>query len=182
MNSDEQKTTIWLEVSREEFSPSPPDDRLELRQVGIACPEYNWFLHQVVGEHHRWGGREEWTSIDWQCHVDRPELETHVAYVQGTPAGYFELEMQADGSVRVECFGLFPQFIGKKLGGPLLTCAVQRCWNMGAVRTWLTTCNYDHPHALSNYRARGFRQFNETQSPANLPRLTGLFRQPEFLD
>ncbi len=183
MSTTDQKTTYWLEMGHaDELRPTSADNRLEIRRVEIACHEYNWFLHQAVGEHHRWGGRELWGRDEWRKYVDRPELETHVGYVGGAPAGYYELEKQPEGSVRIECFGLLPQFIGKGLGGPLLTAAVQRCWEMGATRVWLTTCSHDHPHALTNYLARGFRQFDQTEAPPNRPRETGLFRSPEFLD
>ncbi len=37
-----------------------------------------------------------------------PELETWVAYVSGSPAGYFELEGQGDGNVEIACFAVAP--------------------------------------------------------------------------
>ncbi len=132
MSAIDQKTTYWLEMGcADELRPASADKGLEIHWVEIPCPEYNWFLHQAVGEHHRWGGRELWGRDEWHKHVDRPELETHVGYVGGAPAGYYELAKQPEGSVRIECFGLLPQFVGKGLGGPLLTVAVQRCWELG---------------------------------------------------
>jgi GNAT superfamily N-acetyltransferase len=103
-----------------------------------------------------------------------------VAYVAGTPAGYYELEQQTDGSVRIECFGLLRQFFDQGLGSTLLTKAVERCWAMGANRVWLTTCNHDHPHALRNYLARGFQLVKETIGPHNLPRESVLFTVPKI--
>jgi len=35
---------------------------------------------------------------------------------------------------------------------------------MGASRVWLHTCTLDHPSALANYKARGFRIFKEVVS------------------
>ncbi len=104
---------------------------------------------------------------DWRTYVQREELETWVAYVAGSPAGYFELEQQPDGSVRIECIGLMERFIGQGLGGTLLTEATTRAWDMGAERVWLTTCSHDHPHALQNYLDRGYRIKNQTEGPAN---------------
>ena len=91
---EEQITTTYLEMS------NPADLRpkrvslagLEIRQVEIVSPEFNWFLHQAVGAVFRWGGREDWGRAEWAAYVGRPELETWVAYVKGAPAGYFELE------------------------------------------------------------------------------------------
>ena len=45
--------------------------------------------------------------------------------VAGTPAGYFELEAQERGNVEIAYFGLLPRFIGRGLGGALLTATVE---------------------------------------------------------
>ncbi len=170
------KQIYWLEMQPEFFRPKRFESaELEIRQVRVACPEYNWFLHQCVGVDYRWGGREGWGPAEWHAYADRPELETWVAYVSGTPAGYFELEKQSDQSIRIPCFGLRGPFHGQGLGAHLLSEAVQRCWDLGATRVWLTTCSHDHPHALENYKARGFRLFDETEGPANPPRESALF-------
>ena len=148
---------------------------LEIRRVEIACPEFNWFLHQAVGADFRWGGRENWDKSRWTEYVDRPELETWVAYVSGCPAGYFELEKQDDGSVQIVCFGLLSQFFGRGLGAHLLTETVERAWQMDTSRVWLRTCSHDHAHALPNYLARGFSLVEETTGPPNRPRESVFF-------
>jgi GNAT superfamily N-acetyltransferase len=83
-----------------------------------------------------------------------------VAYFSGTPAGYFELEKDK-GNVEIAYFGLLPQFIGQGIGGYLLTRAVEQAWQMSAERVWVHTYTLDHPNALSNYQARGFRIFKQ---------------------
>ncbi len=105
----------------------------------------------------------------WLAYLDRPDLETWVAYVSGTPAGYFELERQAQGDVELAYFGLLPRFIGKGLGGELLTRAITRAWDMGAERVWVHTCDLDHPQALRNYQARGFRVYRTEVKTERLP-------------
>lgn len=149
------------------------DDRLEFRQAGQPCAAFNWFLFQAVGEQHRWGGRGDWNRQQWSDLIDRDEFQTWVGYVEGTPAGYAELERQDDGSVRILCFGLLPDFIGRGLGSRLLSETVERAWAMGANRVWLRTCSHDHPHALPNYQARGFELVEETTSEPN-PALTSI--------
>ena len=121
MQDSERKITYHLEMSsRDDLRPSQPTTaNFEVMRVKIAYPEFNWFLHQDVGSEYRWGGREDWGWKEWTEYVDRPELETWVAYVSGTPAGYYELEKQDDGSVRIECFGLRSQFFGQGLGAPV---------------------------------------------------------------
>jgi GNAT superfamily N-acetyltransferase len=64
-------------------------------------------------------------------------------------------------------FGLLPQFIGQGPGGHLLTAAIERAWEMGPEKVIVGTCSHDHPHALDNYLARGFRITRTVQEPAN---------------
>ncbi len=176
-SSPEEKRTYHLEMAeRNQFRPHEAvRPELDVRQVEMACPELNWFMHQAVGVDFRWGGREDWDRQLWTDYADRPELETWIAYVGGSPAGYYELERQEDGSVRIECFGLMGRFIGQGLGGPLLSKAIDRCWEMGATGIWLTTCSHDHPHALRNYLERGFQVVQETTAPPNASRESVLF-------
>lgn len=175
---NEVKTTYVLEMkSRDAFRPKLGPSELDIRRVEIPCPELNWFLHQAVGVDYRWGGRDGWDRDTWKRYVDRPEVQTWVAYISGTPAGYFELVKQPDASVRIECLGLRPGFIGRGLGGHLLTACVERAWDMAAQRVWLTTCSHDHEHALNNYMARGFTRISKTVGPPNRQYESALFRE-----
>jgi GNAT superfamily N-acetyltransferase len=142
---------------------------LVVRQARIACPEFSRFLYTAVGGNWYWIDRLDWTYRQWLDYLDRPELETWVGYVEGAPAGYFELERQAEGDVEIAYFGLLPQFIGRGLGGRLLTRAIERAWEWGAGRVWVHTCTLDGPAALSNYQARGFRIYKEEVTEADLP-------------
>jgi GNAT superfamily N-acetyltransferase len=144
-------------------------DDLEVRQAKVPCPELNRFFYTAVGGNWYWIDRLGWTYERWLEWVDRPELETWFGLSAGTPAGYFELELQPRGSVEVAYFGLLPQFIGRGIGGRLLTAAVERAWQTGARRVWLHTCTLDHPRALANYQARGFRLFKEETEEKELP-------------
>ncbi|HXF61538.1 MAG TPA: GNAT family N-acetyltransferase [Caldilineaceae bacterium] len=145
-----------------------PDD-VDIRQVELPSPEFNRFLYTAVGGDWYWRDRLNWTYDRWMAYLDRPELETWVAYRRGTPAGYVELEAQPGGSVEIAYFGLLPQFIGHGIGGYLLTHAIRRGWDRGASRVWVHTCTLDHPSALANYQARGLRIFKEEEKWVLLP-------------
>jgi GNAT superfamily N-acetyltransferase len=164
-------TTTYLEMtSRDELRPARPSALpVQLVQVEIPCPELNRFLYTAVGARWWWYSRLSWDYARWLAYLDRPALETWVAYVSGAPAGYFELERQQDAAVEFAYFGLLPSFIGKGIGGHLLTAAITRAWEMGAQRVWVHTCTLDHPQALSNYQARGFRIFRVEERQEELP-------------
>jgi GNAT superfamily N-acetyltransferase len=142
---------------------------LEIKQARVPCPELNRFFYTAVGGDWFWIDRLSWNYERWQAYLGRPELETWIGYHAGTPAGYFELEAQLGSNVEIVYFGILPQFVGKGLGGAMLTAAVQRAWQMGPTRVWVHTCTLDHPSALGNYLARGFRIFKQELADEDLP-------------
>jgi len=164
-------TTHYLEMtSPAQLLPAKgQDENLTLQRAEIPCPELNRFLYASVGGDWYWVDRLSWTYDRWLEYLNRPELETWVGYRAGTPAGYYELEMQSSAAVEIVYFGLIPQFIGKGMGGQLLTRAILRGWEMGAKRVWVHTCSLDGPTALANYQARGFRVFRVEAAEVDLP-------------
>ncbi len=159
-------TTWYLEMlSPDDLRPKRTElPGLTVLQATQPCPEFSRFLYTSVGGHWYWRDRLPWTYDQWLTHLTRTELETWVAYLSGTPAGYVELVAQPDQSVKLEYFGLLPQFIGQGIGGHLLTFSIERAWAMGAQRVWLHTCSLDSQHAYKNYEARGFQLFNTVEN------------------
>ena len=88
-------------------------------------------------------------------------ITLHVLYVQGSPAGYYELKLGQDGAVEIAYFGLLPEYIGRGLGKGLLSDAIRSAWARGASRVWLHTCTLDDPAAMPNYLKRGFKPFKD---------------------
>ena len=149
-------TTWFLEMKDPaQLRPArPPQRAATLIQAEIPCPELNRFLNEVVGANWSWTDRLPWTLEQWQAWVER--VETWIGYVAGTPAGYFELLRPSETEVNLAYFGLLPWAIGQGLGGWMLTRAIERCWALGPRIVTVNTCSLDGPHALPNYRARGF--------------------------
>jgi GNAT superfamily N-acetyltransferase len=166
-------TTTHLEMRSPEAlrrARRVPDDVLLLR-AGIPSPELNRAFYTGVGGDWFWMDRLSWTWDQWMSWLSRPEVETWIAHQAGTPAGYFELELQPEQNVEIVYFGVLPGFAGKGIGGYLLSQAVHRAWVMGPVigRVSVHTCSLDHPAALRNYLARGFSVFKEAVSEMELP-------------
>ena len=130
-----------------------------IMQARAPLPMLSRFLYTAVGGHWFWRDRLGWSYARWMAWLDRPQLQTWVLYVDGTPAGYIELELQAGGDVEIAYFGLMREFSGRGLGGHLLTRGIEQAWAMGARRVWVHTCSLDGPAALANYEARGMRQY-----------------------
>jgi GNAT superfamily N-acetyltransferase len=155
--------TVWhLELlSPEEFRPSLKRPHYALGRMTRHAPEFLRFLYQTVGGPYDWTDRLPWTLEQWAGRLVDPDIEVWVAWDEGTPVGYFELARHSDGTVEIAYFGLLPHATGQGHGGALLSDAVRRAWELDAKRIYVNSCSLDHPRAMDNYMARGFRVFRE---------------------
>ena len=136
-------------------------DDPELRLVRLAPDDVALFrqLYRAVGEAHSWHDRNAVSDADLRSHFESPDVALWVLSHGTTPAGFFELQRHADGSVEIVYFGLTPAFAGRGLGKHLLSRAAECAWAFGGDRVWLHTCTLDSPAALPNYLARGFEPY-----------------------
>lgn len=150
-----------LEMSdRRAFCPKSLPPGFAVDTVAPADPAVNRSFYQQVGSPWRWTDKLKWSEDDWSRYVCRDAFVTWVGRLRDDTVGYFELESQYDGDVEIKYLGLLPEFIGRGLGGPLLSKAVEAAWDLGATRrVWVHTCTDDHEHALGNYLKRGFKIF-----------------------
>lgn len=100
-----------------------------------------------------------WSDQQWLDVLTRPGVQSWIARVSADVIGLVQLEKHLQRGVEITRFGLVPEYLGRGFGGHLLTLATRLAWDLGEPdRVWLHTSSLDHPHALSNYRSRGFRR------------------------
>ncbi|GHF38709.1 GNAT family N-acetyltransferase [Streptomyces morookaense] len=157
--------------------PDPPSG-IRIERAEVPSPEFSRYLYTAVGGDITWTDRLPWTYAQWQAHLERPGVETWVAYDRGTPAGYIELDPQSEGTVEIAYFGLLRPFQGRRIGGHLLSFGTARAWDLAdrwpgrerTKRVWVHTCSKDGPHAMANYERRGFRVFDvKTEEEPDVP-------------
>lgn len=160
-----------LELRRpDELRPGRrPAEPIDLVLRSPITPADYLGLYTMVGELWLWRDRLVWSEAELQRYLDSPDVYVWTAHLAGTTAGYFELRQHPDRSVEVMYFGLAPAFIGRGIGGWLLTRAAQEAFALGAPRVVLNTCTLDAPQALPNYLARGFRIISEDQYLLDVP-------------
>jgi GNAT superfamily N-acetyltransferase len=156
-------TVYHLEMnSPDELNANTNAAGLSVVEAEIRQYQYNRFLYQLVGEDWQWYEKLQWSNDQWRDYAERDQLRTFTGFNQGSIAGYYELEQQPDNVVELKYFGLAPKAIGKGFGSYLLSHAIDTAWQWGQTRrVWLHTCTLDHPVALKNYQARGFKIFHE---------------------
>ena len=167
-----QAVTTWYLEQRSPADLRPartPQSPLQITRAEIPSPELSRFLYTSIGGHWQWRDRLVWTYERWMQWLDRPQVQTWVMVVSGIPAGYVELEKQPGDEVEIAYFGVHKDFLGRGLGGHLLTTGIERAWDMAAKRVWVHTCSLDHPAALANYQARGMTIYKEETVRKDVP-------------
>ena len=135
-----------------------PSEKVEVNLVNPPDFLLNKFLYKQIGKNYFWVDRLIWSVNDWNKYVERSDLFTYVMKVDKDLAGFFELiyhEKKAE--IEIAYLGLFKEYIGSKLGGYLLTEAIQNSFKHNVNRVWVHTCSLDHKNALNNYISRGMR-------------------------
>jgi GNAT superfamily N-acetyltransferase len=162
--------TTYLEIrSPDQLRPKRADARFQVREQTERDWRFNRDLYFRVGEQWDWIERRPWTDEQWKEYAMATELRTFAGYYDKSLAGYYELRQDAENGIEIAYFGLLPEFIGRGLGGALLTSAIEEAWSWRAglapSRVWVHTCNRDHPQALANYQARGMVVYKIEQEP-----------------
>lgn len=148
--------------------PAPSVSGTLRRLHPIRAAEYR-ALYTLVGERWLWRDRLVWTDAELDAYLAAPNVHVWLLSVAGATAGYFELQQHGNDAVEVMYFGLVPAFIGRRLGGWMLTRAVEEAFVLGARRVVLNTCTLDAPQALPNYLARGFTIVREERYLLDVP-------------
>src|SRR5437588_12677914 len=91
-------TRTYLQLTdANELNAAPlSEDRAEIVQVGNCPASFYRYLYGEVGRLYHWTDRLPWTDAEIRGHLARPAITLWVIYVEGAPAGYFELERHTD--------------------------------------------------------------------------------------
>ena len=147
--------TTYLEMrSADQLRPKNAGARFQVREKTERDWRFNRDLYFRVGDQWDWVDNRRWTDDQWKEYATAPELQTFAGYYDDVLVGYYELRRDREGEIEIAYFGLLPEWIGRKLGGALLTKAIETAWRAAPKpsRVWVHTCNRDHPQALSRFR------------------------------
>ena len=146
-------TTDFSEVNK-------PSKNYNVKLVNPPDFQLNKFFYKHVGKKHKWVDRLSWSQSQWIDYINNKNIKTFILTDNGDLAGYFEQIIdQKNKECEIAYFGILEDYIGKKLGGYLLSEAIKKSFEIGAKRVWVHTCSLDHKHALNNYLSRGMKIF-----------------------
>lgn len=141
--------------------PSDPPTGVCVLKVAVPTVDYYRYLYRAVGKDYHWESRGALSDGQLQASLQDPHHAVYVLHVDGSPAGYAELDLRRTDEVELVQFGLFPSYLGRGLGGWFLRWVIEKVWSAAPRRFWLHTCTLDHPAAVPNYLSQGFSQYAE---------------------
>ena len=155
-------TVYYLEMlaPSQRIPPAPRDGLTVLHAQTPSVPYYR-FLYDSVGKDYQWLSRRKLSDDELASIIGDPQNELHVLHVDGSPAGFAELDRRQPNEVELVQFGLMSDFIGQGLGKWFLQWTIDKVCSYDSRRFWLHTCTLDHPAALPTYKKAGFVQFKE---------------------
>ena len=137
-----------------------PSNNFDVRLVNPPDFQLNKFFYKQIGKKHRWVDRLIWNENQWIRYINNSNVKTYILQDGNDLAGYFEQIFDKKKlEYEIAYFGILQDYVGKRLGGYLLSEAIKKSFLMGANRVWVHTCSLDHKHALKNYLSRGMKIF-----------------------
>jgi GNAT superfamily N-acetyltransferase len=136
--------------------PAPSGPKLALMRAEAMPLHFYRYLYEQVGRPHHWLMRRDVPDAELAASIHAEDTEIEVLYVDGAPAGFFELLQVDDDTIELSHFGLFERALGLGIGKWFLLQALYAAWASGPKRVTVTTNSLDHPRALQLYQMFGF--------------------------
>ena len=153
--------------------PAPPPGVAIAQRRAMPAADYLRLYH-AIGDDWLWWSRLEWDEPTLTANRAKDETEVNVAEADGEEVGLIELNLRPAPDIERRYLGVIPSWIGKGLGGWLLSYAIAAASRHQPRRMILNTCTYDHPDALAFYQRHGFSITHSEVEIVDDPRLIGL--------
>jgi ribosomal protein S18 acetylase RimI-like enzyme len=165
--SDDNVVISYLAMDHEPVPVriEPKTKHLNLIKSGADVGFYR-YLYDAVGRPWYWTDRKKLSDDELAAILGHDGVDVYVLYVDGAPAGYFELDARDMPTVDLAYFGILPAYIGLRLGPYLLSTAIQTAWQQKPQRLMVNTCTLDHPKALPMYQRFGFEIYDRIEVPS----------------
>ncbi|MGE7369153.1 3-mercaptopyruvate sulfurtransferase [Neorhizobium sp. NPDC001467] len=136
--------------------PVPANIQTALMSVQDIPLSYYRYLYRQVGKRWHWYERLRMSDAELSDILNSPKVSVTVLYVNGAPAGFFELNKINDDLAELSYFGLFEHALGMGIGKWFLLQALYAAWQGNPKKVTVTTNTLDHPRALQLYQMMGF--------------------------
>lgn len=177
-----ETTVTFLEMEKPpaKYPPMPYGPQLALLRTRQMPLHFYRYLMDRVGRKWNWVNVLRMDDQELAGIIHAPDRDIRVLYLDGSPAGFFDIKPELPGYGDLAFFGLMDHAAGMGLGRWFLGAAIEAAWSHGPRKIKVQTCTLDHPAALPLYQKLGFEpvgQATETVNPLTLAeRKTALYR------
>ena len=163
-------------LTRPEHPPAHPPSNLHiaLLKTRNCTVSFYRYLYNTVGQPWLWYEKRLVSDEALAALLAREETQIYVLYVEGVPAGFFQLDQLDNHTIDLAYFGLAPDYIGMKLGPYLMDSAIHIAWDKNPKRVTVNTCTLDHHKALPLYQKLGFTPVRQRVKAIVDPRSKGI--------
>ena len=157
-NSGIDVTVTFLEMATRpaHFPPVPGNRQLALLRARNVPLHYYRYLMDRVGRKWHWVNALRLDDAALSARLGSAACDLRVLYLDGVPAGFFELKPHLPESVEIAYFGMMDHATGQGLGRWFLGSAIEAAWAYRPRYVSVQTCTLDHPAALPLYQKLGF--------------------------
>lgn len=146
-----QGITTYLEMrERPTLQVTPPHRSGMLLRLGEPTVSFYRYLGTETG---RSPGETDEAIAE---RLADPLVEIFVLSLEGTPAGWFELDRSSPGEVELSGYGIMTEFTERGLERYLLAAAVETAWDQEPDRVWVRAEAGGDPRRLLDYQWAGF--------------------------
>ncbi|MCA1365844.1 GNAT family N-acetyltransferase [Bradyrhizobium sp. BRP14] len=151
-----QVTELEMTSPPKQSLPMPINIHTAILRVSDIPLAYYRFLYLRVGKRWHWAERLRMNDEELAAILHDKRTTITVLYVNGAPAGFFELQQLEEDVIEITHFGLMEHALGLGLGKWFLLQALFEAWAVNPSKVKVTTNSLDHPRALQLYQQFGF--------------------------
>jgi GNAT superfamily N-acetyltransferase len=150
------------------YPPLPYNRQIALLRARNIPLHFYRYLMDRVGRQWHWVNALRMSDEALEAKLGKPGIDIRVLYLDGAPAGFFQITPDLPEAAELSYFGMMPEAIGQGIGRWFLGAAIEAAWAAGPRTVIVQTCTLDHPAALPLYQKLGFSPIAQ-QAEAILP-------------
>jgi GNAT superfamily N-acetyltransferase len=158
-------TVTFLEMTAPpgHYPPLPVGRQIALLKTRNIPLHYYRYLMDRVGRKWHWVNALRLSDEELAEGLAAPGRDVRVLYLDGAPAGFFDLKPHLPESVELAYFGMMEQAMGQGIGRWFLGAAIEAAWSTSPTFITVQTCTLDHPAALPLYQKLGFSPVGQSR-------------------
>jgi GNAT superfamily N-acetyltransferase len=151
-------TVTFLEMTAPPayYPPLPVGRQIALLRTRNIPLHFYRYLMDRVGRKWHWVNALRLSDEELAEGLALPGRDIRVLYLDGAPAGLFDLKTHLPESVELAYFGMMEHALGQGIGRWFLGAAIDAAWAYQPKTMTVQTCTLDHPAALPLYQKLGF--------------------------